>query len=210
MARSCLLALCLFLGACAASPSPDGRATDGGARVQPVVSEAPESYVIGPGDVIGIFVYRAPDLTVELPVRPDGMVSMPLVSDIQAAGRTPTQLARDLETRLAQFVRDPNVAIMVRSFIGPTNRQVRIIGEASEPAAIPFREGMTILDVMVATRGLTRFAAGNRARIIRREGADGQAEVIPVRLADLLRNGDITQDIAIRPGDTLLIPQSWF
>jgi len=174
------------------------------------VSEAPESYVIGPGDVIGIFVYRAPDLTVELPVRPDGMVSMPLVSDIQAAGRTPTQLARDLETRLAQFVRDPNVAIMVRSFIGPTNRQVRIIGEASEPAAIPFREGMTILDVMVATRGLTRFAAGNRARIIRREGADGQAEVIPVRLADLLRNGDITQDIAIRPGDTLLIPQSWF
>ncbi|MFL1463404.1 XrtA/PEP-CTERM system exopolysaccharide export protein [Roseococcus sp. DSY-14] len=201
MIRSCLLSLCLLAAACAAPPPPVLPAAD-------TAQAAEGSYVIGPGDMLGIFVYRAPDLTVDLPVRPDGMVSMPLVSDIQAAGRTPTQLARDLERRLAQYVRDPNVTIMVRSFVGPTSRQVRVIGEASEPQAIPYREGMTVLDVMVATRGVTRFAAGNRAQIIRREG--GEAQVIPVRLFDLLRNGDVRQDIPVRPGDTFLIPQSWF
>ena len=191
--------------------------TVGCAGPQPAIAPASEasatagsSYVIGPGDTLGIFVYRSPDLTVDLPVRPDGMVSMPLVSDIQAAGRTPTELSRDLEGRLRQFVRDPNVTVMVRSFVGPSNRLVRVIGEATEPQAIAFREGMTLLDVMIATKGLTRFAAGNRAMLIRRESPTAEARSIPVRLSDLLRNGDISQDLAIRPGDTILIPQSWF
>ncbi len=204
MIRACLLTICLLAAACVAPP----QAVSDGPADAPAPAATEGSYVIGPGDTLGIFVYRAPDLTVDLPVRPDGMISMPLVSDIQAAGRTPTQLSRDLERRLGQYVRDPNVTIMVRSFVGPTSRQVRIIGEASEPQAISYREGMTVLDVMIATRGLTRFAAGNRAQIIRREG--GENRVIPVRLFDLLRSGDVSQDIPIRPGDTLLIPQSWF
>lgn len=166
-------------------------------------------YVIGPGDTLGIFVYRAPDLSVELPVRPDGRLSIPLAPDVVAAGRTPTQLAKDIEDRLRTFVRDPNVTVMVKSFQGPPNRLVRVIGEAAQPTAIPWRDGMTLLDVLIATRGLTRFAAGNRAEVVRRE-ADGSTRSIRVRLNDLVRDGDIGQDIAMRPGDTLIIPQSWF
>ncbi|WP_086062340.1 XrtA/PEP-CTERM system exopolysaccharide export protein [Muricoccus roseus] len=168
------------------------------------------SYVIGPGDTLGIFVYRAPELSVELPVRPDGRISMPLVPDIDAAGRTPTQLAGALQDRLREYVRDPNVTVMVRSFVGPSARMVRVIGEAAQPLALPYREGMTLLDVLIGARGLTRYAAGNRAEILRREGPDAAPRVIPVRLSALLRDGDISQDIPMRPGDTLVIPQSWF
>ncbi|MBY0338166.1 MAG: polysaccharide export protein [Acetobacteraceae bacterium] len=166
-------------------------------------------YIIGAGDTLGIFVYRAPDLSVDLPVRPDGRLSMPLVPDIMAAGRTPSQLAKDIEQRLRNFVREPNVTVMVKSFQGPPGRLVRVIGEAAQPIAIPWREGMTLLDVLIATRGLTRYAAGNRAEVIRRD-ASGGTRAIPVRLGSLLRDGDITQDIPMHPGDTLVIPQSWF
>jgi len=167
-------------------------------------------YVIGPGDSLSVFVYQTPDLSAELPVRPDGRISLPLVPDIQAAGRTPTELARDVETRLRRYVRDPNVTVMVRSFVGQPDRQIRVIGEATQPMAVPYREGMTLLDVMISARGMTRYAAGNRAEIVRRENPDGPAQVIPVRLSALLRDGDISQDVAMRPGDTLIIPQSWF
>jgi polysaccharide biosynthesis/export protein len=195
----------LLLAGCAAGTGP--REITGLPPDPPATSDA--NYVIGPGDALGIFVFRSPELSVDLPVRPDGRISMPLIPDIQAAGRTPTQLARDIETRLRDFVREPNVTVMVRSFVGPTSRMVRVIGEAAEPIAIPFREGMTLLDVLIQSRGLTRFAAGNRAEVIRREpGQPPQA--IPVRLNDLVRGGDITQDIPMRPGDTLVIPQSWF
>jgi polysaccharide export outer membrane protein len=171
---------------------------------------APE-YVIGPGDGLDIYVHRSPELTVNgLPVRPDGRISIPLVPDIDAAGRTPTRLARDLEERLRRFVIDPNVTVIVRSFVGVSNQQVRVIGEATQPRALPYREGMTLLDVMIDARGLTRYAAGNRAEIIRRERPDAPQQVIRVRLTDLLRDGDMTQDIQMRPGDTLIIPQSWF
>jgi len=169
------------------------------------------SYVIGPGDALGIFVYRAPELSVDLPVRPDGRISMPLVPDIQAAGRTPTQLADDIRGRLREYVREPNVTVMVRSFVGPPSRLIRVIGEAAEPLSLPYRDGMTLLDVLISARGLTRYAAGNRAEIIRR-GPDEAApqQVIPVRLSALLRDGDVSQDLPMRPGDTLVIPQSWF
>lgn len=178
--------------------------------VGPVGAAREAQYVIGPGDSLSIFVYQTPDLSTELPVRPDGRISLPLVPDLEAAGRTPTELARSIEERLRRYVRDPNVTVMVRSFVGQPNRQIRVIGEATQPLALPFREGMTLLDVMISARGLTRYAAGNRAEIVRREHADRPPQVIPVRLSSLLRDGDISQDIAMRPGDTLVIPQSWF
>lgn len=194
----------LSVVACAERPTPQFAAREAGP------AQDSESYQIGPGDTLGIFVYRAPDLSVEIPVRPDGRISIPLAPDVPAAGKTPSQLARDLEQRLARYVREPNVTVMVRQFFGPPARMVRVVGEAAEPVAIPYRDGMTVLDVLIATRGLTRFAAGNRAELVRRDPVSGAARVERVRLNDLLRNGDMTQDVPLRPGDTLIIPQSWF
>lgn len=167
-------------------------------------------YVIGPGDTLDVFVYRSPELSANaLPVRPDGRISLPLVPDIEAAGRTPTQLAGAISERLKRYVIEPNVTVMVRTFVGPAAHQVRVIGEAVQPLSVPYREGMTVLDAVIAARGLSPYAAGNRAEIIRRD-ANGGLRPIRVRLADLLRDGDVSQDVALRPGDTLVIPQSWF
>jgi polysaccharide export outer membrane protein len=203
MIRVLSLLLVAALAACAppAAPPPEGTAA---------APAGEQNYVIGPGDTLGIFVYRAPELSLDVPVRPDGRISIPLVPDIQAAGRTPTALARDLETRLRQYVVEPNVTVIVRSFVGPPNRMIRVIGEVAQPQAVPYRDGMTVLDVVIATGGLTRFAAGNRAEIIRRDTADGAPRTIPVRLSDLVRGGDISQDVPVRPGDTIIIPQAWF
>jgi polysaccharide export outer membrane protein len=177
--------------------------------VAPDATSEAAGYVIGPGDILNIFVYRSPDLSQsDLPVRPDGRISLPLIPDMPAAGRLPTDLARDIEQHLRRYVIEPNVTVMVRSFVGPASQQIRVIGEAAQPLGMPYRDGMTVLDVMIGARGLTRYAAGNRAEIIRRNGA--QREAIPVRLTDLLRAGDVSQDIAMRPGDTLIIPQGWF
>jgi polysaccharide export outer membrane protein len=168
-----------------------------------------QQYVIGAGDNLGISVYRAPELSVPgLPVRPDGRISMPLIPDIIAAGKTPTQLGKELEERLREYVKDPIVTVMVTGFIGPFSRQVRVIGEAADPQAISYRDHMTVLDVMIAVKGLTKFAAGNSAVIVRRVG--DKRETIKVRLADLLKDGDIDQNVEMQPGDTLIIPQSWF
>jgi polysaccharide export outer membrane protein len=167
------------------------------------------SYLIGPGDVISIFVYQAPQLSVpSLPVRPDGRISMPLIPDIAAAGKTPTALAKDIEGKLKEYVKQPNVSVIVSNFVGPLDRQIRVIGEATEPLAIPYRDGITVLDVMIQTKGLTRYASGNSASIVRTAG--GKRQTIKVRLSDLLRDGDIDQNVAMLPGDTLIIPQSWF
>lgn len=168
------------------------------------------AYTIGPGDNLSVFVYRAPELSADLPVRPDGRISLPLVPDIDAAGRTPSQLARDIEVRLRQYVVEPNVTVMVRSFVGLPGRQIRVVGEAAQPLSVPYREGMTVLDVLIAAGGLTRYAAGNRAEIVRREREGAPPEVIRVRLSDLVRAGDVSQDVPMRPGDTLVIPQGWF
>lgn len=203
MIRVCSFLAAAMLAACA----PQGAPPSVGA-VAPAPS-AEQNYVIGPGDTLGIFVYRAPELSMDVPVRPDGRISIPLVPDIQAAGRTPTGLARELETRLRQYVVEPNVTVIVRAFVGPPNRMIRVIGEVAQPQAIAYRDGMTVLDVMIATGGLTRFAAGNRSELIRRD-AGGAPQSIPVRLNDLVRSGDISQDVPVRPGDTLVIPQSWF
>jgi polysaccharide export outer membrane protein len=179
------------------------------AMVAEPADEPVSEYIIGPGDVLSISVYEAAPLSVtELPVRPDGRISVPLAPDLQAAGKTPTQLGHDIEAKLKQYVQNPNVTVMVRTFQGPADRQVRVIGEAVDPQAIPYRQSLTLLDVMIATRGLTKFAAGNSAVIVRREG--GKSRRIHVKLSDLIKDGDISQNVAMRPGDTLIIPQSWF
>jgi polysaccharide export outer membrane protein len=175
-----------------------------------VKPDGSNEYIIGAGDSLSVFVYRNQDLSEGgVAVRPDGRISIPLVEDIVAAGKTPKQLARDIEEKLKKYIQDPNVTVIVRSFVGPLDRQVRVIGEASDPQAIAYRDHMTVLDVMIATKGLTKYAAGNRAIIVRR-GPDGQLHNISVKLDDLIKNGDITQNVELQPGDTLIIPQSWF
>ena len=194
-----------------ASVPPSAVAHAPAAVVPPTAAESTGSaqYVIGAGDQLGISVYRAPELSVpSLPVRPDGRISMPLIPDIVAAGKTPTQLGKELEERLKEYVKDPIVTVMVSNFIGPFSRQVRVIGAATEPMAIPYRDHMSVLDVMIATKGLTKFAAGNRAIIVRMVGE--RRETIKVRLGDLLKDGDIEQNIEMLPGDTLIIPETWF
>lgn len=183
----------------------------GGEAPAPVVSrnvtEGP--YIIGPGDTLSVFVYQSPQLSLpDVNVRPDGRISLPLIPDITAAGKTPTQLASDIEARLRKYVQDPNVSVIMRGFVGPADRQVRVIGEATDPAAIPYRAGMSLLDVMIATKGLTRYAAGNSAVIVR--NVDGRQETIHVRLSDLIRDGDVRQNVAMAPGDTLIIPERYF
>lgn len=168
------------------------------------------NYVIGAGDRLGIFVYDNPQLSVtELPVRPDGRISTPLVSDVVAAGQTPAELSKTLTERLKKYVKEPIVTVMVREFVGPFDRQIRVIGEAAEPQAIPYRDHMTVLDVMIVTKGLTRFAAGNSAIIVRAVPGHGSTE-LRVHLADLIKDGDISQNVEMQPGDTLIIPQTWF
>ena len=179
------------------------------AAVTDTVNETQAEYIIGPGDVLSVSVYQAPPLSVDnLPVRPDGRISVPLVPDLVAAGRTTAQLAQDIEEHLKKYVQSPNVTVLLRSFQGSPDRQVRVVGAAAEPTVVAYRANLTLLDVMIATKGLTRFAAGNSAVIVRREA--GHEVRIPVRLSDLVRDGDISQNVAMRPGDTLIIPTSWF
>ncbi|MGA3400986.1 MAG: XrtA/PEP-CTERM system exopolysaccharide export protein [Acetobacteraceae bacterium] len=200
------LMACALLAACA-TPGPAAGAP--AAPGQPVSTNGNE-YVIGAGDSLSVFVYRNPDLSEPgVAVRPDGRISTPLIDDITAAGKTPTQLAHEIEERLKKYIQDPTVTVIVRSFIGPADRQIKVIGEATDPQAIPYRDGMTLLDVMIAAKGLTKYAAGNRAVIIRRD-ADGKQATIHAHLSDLMKNGDISQNVTMQPGDTLIIPQSWF
>jgi len=165
-------------------------------------------YIIGASDNLNLFVWRNPELSTTVPVRPDGKISTPLVEDLLAAGKTPTQLARDFENELKKYVQDPIVTVIVTGFVGPFDQQVRVVGEAAQPTAIPYRERMTMLDVMIAVGGLTEFAAGNRAVVVR--SIEGEPRSLGVRLDDLLKDGDISANISILPGDVLIVPQSWF
>lgn len=173
---------------------------------QPVGSGG--EYIIGPGDTLNVFVYRAPELSAEVPVRPDGRISTPLAPDIIALGKTPSRLAGSIQDELKKYVREPNVTIMVTGFAGPADRQIRVIGEVAQPLELPYRAQLSLLDVMIASKGLTRFAAGNRAVIVR-QAPDGPRSY-NVRLDDLLKDGDISQNVAMQPGDTLFVPQAWF
>jgi polysaccharide biosynthesis/export protein len=200
------LASCVALAACT---TPRYGATVAAVPVVPQRVDTSE-YVIGSGDQLSIFVYQSPELSDQsITVRPDGKISMPLVQDLNASGRTPPELASDITQRLRQYVKNPIVTVIVRGFVGPTDRQIRVIGEAADPQALPYRNGMSLLDVMVATKGLTKYAAGNRAIIIRRDSA-GKEQEIHVHLDDLIHDGDMSQNVRMQPGDTLIIPQTWF
>lgn len=166
------------------------------------------NYVIGPGDNIEIFVWGQPELTGSSVVRPDGKVTTRLVEDMQASGRTPTQLAREIEETYSLYVRDPIVSVIVRGFVGVPEQQVSVIGEATEPRTVPYSQYMTLLDLMVAVGGMTEFAAGNRSVLVRVE--NGQYRSYSLRLDDLLRDGDISANMALRPGDIVIITESWF
>jgi len=180
------------------------------AQSEPTAPPQPstQNYVIGPGDTLQVFVWRNPDLTVSVPVRPDGKISIPLVEDIECAGKTPTQLAREVEGRLMKFVTDPIVTVIVSGFIGPYTQQIRIVGEASRPQALPYRANMSLLDAMIAVGGLTQFAAGNRAMLVR--GRSPQQTSTRIRIEALLKDGDISANTDLQPGDIIIIPQSFF
>lgn len=197
--RSSVFAACLLLlgalAACSTSSYPPAAAT---------VASPDYNYLIGPLDTVNIVVWRNPELSMSVPVRPDGKVTVPLVEDLPALGKTSTQLARDIEKRLSKFIRDPVVTVIVTGFIGPFSQQIRVVGEAAKPQVLQYRQNMTLLDVMIAVGGLTDFADGNHASIVR----DGKQ--YGVRLSDLIRRGDVSANVEVKPGDVLIIPQSWF
>ncbi|MBK1708012.1 sugar ABC transporter substrate-binding protein [Marichromatium sp. AB32] len=165
-------------------------------------------YEIAPGDSVSIFVWGLNDLSGTVPVRPDGMLTTPLIEDMPASGKTPSQLARDLEKEYAVYVRSPIVTVIVKGFVGLPSQQVRVIGEAMAPAAVPFRKHMTLLDLMIAVGGLTDFAAGNKSVLVRYYG--GERQEYSVRLDDLIRDGEIAENVSLLPGDILIIPEAWF
>jgi len=166
-------------------------------------------YTIGPGDRLDIFVWRNPDVSVtDIPVRPDGRISSPLVEDIIAIGKTPTELANNIKEVLAKVIKDPFVTVTVVDFVGSYDQQIRVVGEATTPSALPYRSKMSLLDVMIAVGGLTEFAAGNKASIVRT--TNGSQTKIKIRLEDLLRGGDINANVAVYPGDIIVIPESLF
>ena len=164
-------------------------------------------YRIGPGDSLQVYVWQNPDLSVTVPVRQDGKVSTPLVEDMLAAGKTASQLARDIEAVLAEYVRSPKVNVFVLVAVSALS-EVKVTGQVKTPKALPYHEGMTVLDAVLAVGGLTDFAAGNRAKVVRT--VDGKQQEIKVRLGKLLEGGDMSQNIALRPGDVLLVPESRF
>lgn len=177
------------------------------AQAVSVKQERMPQYLIGPGDQVNVFVWGQPELSVAVPVRPDGRITTPLVEDIEASGKTPTQLAREMEGRLAKYIKNPIVTVIATNMVGRYSEQIRVIGQAAKPQALPYRENMTVLDVIIAVGGLTEYAAGNRASIVR--SMDGGQKQLPVRLQDLI-NGDITANVSLYPGDILIIPEAWF
>lgn len=198
--RTVVLSLALIIAACSSQNEAASNA--------PVSLADSTEYIIGPNDELDVFVWQNPELSVTVPVRPDGRISTPLVNDMVAASKTSAELSKDLEKELSQYVKDPLVTVSVKTFNGPYSQQIRIVGQASQPMAIPFRNRMTVLDAMIAVGGMTEFAAGNRTVIVREEG--GEKKSYGVRLDDLLLNGDVSANVPLMPGDILIIPESWF
>ena len=173
----------------------------------PVAATPDYNYIVGPGDNLNIIVWRNPELSMSVPVRPDGKVATPLVDELVAHGKTSSQIARDVEVALAKFVRDPIVTVIVTGFVGPYSEQIRVVGEATKPQFLPYKQKMTLLDVMIAVGGLTDFADGNGASILRASEGDKQ---YGVRVKDLIKRGDMSANVEMKPGDVLIIPQGWF
>ena len=199
-----LVLLTLVLSGCASLNRQDSLSADNLPTVAPDFD-----YLIGPGDRLNVFVWRNPDVSVQnVPVMPDGRISTPLVSDMVASGKTPVQLAKEIEVVLAEVIKNPLVTITVTNYVGGYQQQVRVVGEATRPIALPYNNGMTLLDVMIAVGGLTEFAAGNRASIVRQ--VNGSDQQYNVRLEDLLKGGDISANVKVAPGDIIVIPESLF
>jgi len=188
-----------LVGACSRTPVYESA---------PVVAATPDyNYIIGPLDNVNIIVWRNPEISMSVPVRPDGKITTPLVEDLPAMGKSPTSLARDIEKALSKYIRDPIVTIIVTGFTGPYSEQIRVVGEAAQPQALPYRQNMTLLDVMIIVGGITDFADGNKAVLLR---SSENNKLYTVRLKDLLKRGDITANVDVKPGDVLVIPESWF
>jgi len=208
------LLLCMNLAFGQAVPAQPEPAPTTPAIPTPGVAQTPAvpaatvgaDYIVGPGDTLQIFVWRNPELTTTVPVRPDGKITTPLVQDMIAVGKSPSQLARDIEVVLAEYIRSPQVNVIVTIPVSAFSK-VQVIGQVTSPQSLPYREGMRVLDAVLATGGLTEFAAGNRAKIVRKQ--DGKQSELKVRIADLINKGDMRHNLELRPGDVLVIPQSF-
>ena len=192
--------LVLLLSACTKSYPP----LEGG----PPPALVSPNYIIGAGDNVDIFVWRNDELSASVTVRPDGKITTPLIEDVPASGKTPTQLARDMEKELEVYVKNPVVTVMVNGFVGPYSEQVRVVGQATNPQALPYRDQMSLLDLMIAVGGMTDFADGNRSKVVR--VVDGNWQEFGVRIDDLVNGADISANVYMLPGDILIIPESWF
>ncbi len=198
LARLGLVLVAAALAACSSPKYPSA----------PVAAASTDySYIIGAGDSLNIIVWRNPELSMSVPVRPDGKISTPLVDELTVQGKNSIQVAREVEQAISKFVRDPVVTVIVTGFVGPYSEQIRVIGEAAKPQFLPYKQQMTVLDVMIAVGGLTDFADGNAASILRTSEGGKQYSV---RLRDLVKRGDISGNVEMKPGDILIIPQSWF
>jgi len=191
----------LGLSGCATTDYPP---LEGG----PAPAQITPDYIVGAGDGINIFVWRNPELSSSVTVRPDGKITTPLIEDVPASGKTPTQLARDMEEELSVYVKNPVVTVMVSGFVGPYSEQIRVVGQATNPQALPYRDQMTLLDLVISVGGLTEFADGNRSSIVR--VVDGEWNQFGVRIDDLVNGADISANAYMLPGDILIIPESWF
>jgi polysaccharide export outer membrane protein len=210
MAGAGLVLVGATLGGCSSAPTypPAPIKAPAPVSVEPRISGW--NYLLGPGDSVNVFVWRNPEVSGSFPIRPDGKMTMNLIEDLQAAGKTPTQLARDIEKALSKYIQEPIATVIVSGGIGPYNQQIRVLGEATEPKAMGYVEGMSLVDVMISVGGLTDFAEGNKAYISRIVKENGEREQFSVRLEDLLKDGDSSANVEIRPGDVLVIPESLF
>lgn len=203
-----LPALAVLLTAlCAAMPLRAAVAQDNAGNMAPLQSVVAPAYVIGPGDTLQVFVWRNPELSTTVPVRPDGKISTPLVEDMIAIGKTPSVLAADIERVLGEYVKSPQVSVIVTQAVSVYS-QIKVTGQVLHPQALPYREGMTVLDAILAVGGMSQFASGNRAKIVRKE--NGRQSEIAVKLVNLVNKGDMSQNLVLKPGDVLVVPESVF
>ena len=176
----------------------------------PSQERAGEEYLIGPLDQLNIFVWRNPELSSKVQVRPDGRITTPLVNDMPAVGKTPSQLAADMKRALSEYIKDPNVSVIVENFSGTGSQQIRVVGATEKPASIPYRANMTLLDAMIAVGGLSQYAAGNKAKLVRYDRDTGKSHEYALQIGDLLRKGDSHANVRLEPGDVIIIPESMF
>lgn len=205
----------LFLGSAAGALVLSGCGGSTGPQLPPAAfvsqSELPsESYVIGPLDELTVFVWRNPELGAKVQVRPDGRITTPLITDMPAVGKTPKQLSEDIRIALAEYIKDPLVSVIVNSFAGTYSQQVRIVGATDKPASLPYRANMTLLDAMIAVGGMSEFAAGNKARLVRHDRDTGKQTEFALRINDLIKRGNVDANVQLMPGDVIIIPESMF